>query len=144
MWLIPETESLADAEIDTWPFKTWPAVIPESAATPGGAVSTTNDEDRVPKTPALFCTDAVNVCVPSVRALAGVKDMRLVATAGVTIWPSRTSAALATLIPVKESPREIVIVGRTFPTNDPLAGEFSCRIGAVVSGEMNMLLNGAV
>ena len=43
-----EPESVAVAEIATWPVRVCPSTIPVSTATEGGTVSTTNEAERLP------------------------------------------------------------------------------------------------
>lgn len=144
IFAIPEIASVADAEIVIWPFSICPAVIPLSTATLGGAVSTTNEPESVPKIPALFCTDAVIVCVPSLSDADGVNVMKLDPAFGRTDTPSKVRLAVAGAMPVNASLKLMEMVGVALFTNDPFAGEFICRTGGVVSGEMKLLVNAFV
>ena len=130
--------------MEIYPVSICPAVIPDNVAVLGGAVSTTNDEDRVPRIPALFSTEAVNVCAPSVSGVAGVKERNVEPTLPITRCPSRISDALVTLMPVSASLNVIDIVGLELLMNAPLAGVLTVNIGGVVSGETNLLVNAAL
>src|SRR6266436_3730526 len=114
---------LIETERGTFATKAWTAALAE------------------PLVPALFSTEAVNVCVPSVSDVAGVKERNVEPALPVTGCPSRISDALVTLMSVSASLNVIDIVGFELLMNAPLAGVLTVNIGGVVSGETNLLVN---